>query len=189
MPNRTQPVIDEIEALGSWEPGSATDLDGTIRNLSGISSAVASSYHQIARTLEGTGVHEDFAEQLHEAANGVDHHSQVLEGHLGGGLMSHRGGNGSGGHSPQVQGAIDTIRELGGWDPGDDPEDLHDTIRQLSEVLQGVRTSYNQLGQTVAGTGAHSTYPDHLHHAAGGIGSIADEVEQSFDGGVLRRPR
>ena len=146
------------------------------------------AFHQIARTLSGTGAHEDFAEQLHEAANGVSHHSQELEGHLGGGLMSHTGGNGSGGTSPQVQGAIDTIHEMGGWDPGDDPEELHQTIQQLSEVLQSVRTSYNRLGQTVAGTGAHSSYPEHLHHAAGGIGSIADEVEQSFSDGVMRRP-
>ena len=187
MPTTMQPAIDEIEQMGSWDPDGATDLDGTIRNLSGISGAVAQSFHQIARTLEDSGAHEDFAQILDESAGSVNHHSSELEGHLSGGLMSHQGGNGSGGTSPQVQGVIDTVHELGGWEP-DDPEDLDWTIQQLSGVLQAVRTSYNQIGQTVAGTGAHSTYPEHLHHAAGGVGSVADEVEQSFDGGVMRRP-
>jgi hypothetical protein len=188
MPAQIQPAIDEIERLGSWDPDHATDLDGTIRNLSGISGEVANSFHRIGRTLEDSGAHEDFSTILHEAANGIEHHSSELEGHLAGGLMSHTGGNGRGGaRSPQVQGVIDTVQDLGGWDP-EDPENLDETIQSLAGVIQAVRTSYNQLGQTLAGTGAHSTYPEHLHHAAGGIGSIADEVEQSFHGGVLRRP-
>jgi hypothetical protein len=187
MPTRIQPAIDEIEELGSWDPSSATDLDGTIRDLSGISGAVATSFHRIARTLEESGAHEDFADILDESANRVSHHSDELEGHLSGGLMSHRGGNGSGGHSPQVQGTIDTIHELGGWDP-DDPEDLHGTIQQLSGVLHAVRGSYTRIGQTVATTGAHSSYPEHLDHAASGVGASADEISQAFSDGVMRRP-
>jgi len=188
MPTRVSHVRDEIEQMGSWDPSSATDLDGTIRNLSGISDAVGGTLRQIARTMEGTGAHEDFAAMLHEAAGGVHHHSQDLQGHLSGGLASHSGGTG-GGWAPHVQGVIDTVHQLGGWDPGDDPEELHNTIRDLSGVLQAVRTSYRNIAQTVAGTGAHQSYPGHLQHAAGGIGAIADELEEAFFDGVLRRPR
>jgi hypothetical protein len=188
MPTRVSNVTDAIEQLGSWDPSSATDLDGTIRNLSGIADAAGGSLHQIARTLEGTGTHDDFATMLHEAAAAVHHHSQELQGHLSGGLTSHAGGS-PGGHAPHVRGVIDTVHELGGWDPGDDPEELHGTISALAGVLQAVRTSYGSIGQTVAGTGAHASYPGHLQHAAGGIGAIADGLGDAFADGVLRRPR
>lgn len=188
MTDQAQPAIDEIEQLGGWDPDRATDLDETIRSLSGISSAVAGSFRRIARTLEETGAHEDFASTLDTAANGISHHSSELEGHLSGGLMSHGGGTRHGTvPSAQVRGVMNTISELGGWDP-DDPEELDETILSLSRVVHAVQASYTQIEQTLAGTGAHSTYPEHLHEAAGGIGSIADEVEAAFTGGVLHRP-
>lgn len=189
MPTRVSHVTDAIEQLGSWDPSDATDLDGTIRNLSGIADATGGSLHQIARTLAGTGTHDDFATMLHEAAAGVHHHSQELQDHLSGGLTSAAGGSPAGGHAPHVRAVIDTVHELGGWNPGDDPEELDGTISDLAGVLQAVRTSYNNIGQTVAKTGAHASYPGHLHHAAGGIGAIADQLGDAFADGVMRRPR
>jgi hypothetical protein len=188
MPAQIQPAIDEIEQLGGWSPDHATDLDETIRSLSGISASVGTSFHQIARTLEGAGVHEDFSATLDTAANDIEHHSAELESHLAGGLMSHDGGSRRGGvTSPQVRGVTDTVHELGSWDP-ESPEDLDEVITSLSRVIQAVQVSYNQLGQTIAETGAHSSYQQHLHHAADGIGPVADEMENTFIGGVIKRP-
>jgi ABC-type transporter Mla subunit MlaD len=189
MTDQIQPAIDEVEQLGSSDPDGADDLDGTIRSLSGISGAVANSFRQIASTLEDLGVHEDFAAILGNAANGINQHSSELGSHLAGGLMSHAAGSGGQGrpYSPQVLGVISTVDGLGSWSP-DDPEDVDGTILQLSSLIHSVQGSYSQISQTLARTGAHSTYPEHLDEAAGGIGSIADEVEAAFTGGVLQRP-
>jgi hypothetical protein len=185
--NTVEPVIAEVQRLGSWDPGDPEDLDDTIRNLSRISRATSHAFRQIASRLEDhVGIHQDIPDALHENGESISHVSDELEGRLGGGLMSSRGGR-TGGRSSTVSPVIDTIEELGGWTP-DDPDDLHDTIRQLGGVLRAVGNAYTRLAETIRKTAAHQTYPEELDSAAGSLMMAAADAESRLGGGVMRRP-
>jgi hypothetical protein len=181
---RVDPVNEEIQRLGSWQPEDPEDLDGTIKSVSGITRAVGQSFRRIGARLEQAGVHREYPEALHENGEAVAHTAADLEGRLGGGLMSHGGGHE--GRSRSTRPVIDTIEELGGWDP-DGPDDLHDTIRQLGSILRFAAGAYTRIGDTLRKTAAHHTYGPELDSAAGNLLMAAADIDQRMGGGVMRR--
>ena len=184
MASRFKPVTDQVQQMGSWDPGSASDLHETISTLSGVSDSVGGMYRQVAETLREHGVHTGFADVLEEAAGKVGHESDHLKGKLDKGLMNRA----DGATSDRVQGVADELRDLGSWEPAG-PDDLHDTIQDLSGVLDSVGASYDRIGETVGQTGAHESYPPALHESAQALSAIGDEVENAFAGGVMTPPR
>jgi len=52
-----------------------------------------------------------------------------------------------------------------------------------------VGTSYQQLSDTISGTGAHESYPPALDEAAEVMSAAGRELESDFSEGVMRNPR
>ena len=92
MATQAESVADEIESLGSWNPGDPDDLHDTLRTLHRIQQATASAYKQIADTLDSTGVHSDYPEALQEHSSSLTSLADDLEDRIGGGVMKRGGG-------------------------------------------------------------------------------------------------
>lgn len=180
-------AADEVAQLGAWDPEGPADLHETIASLDTVANSVASAYEQVAATLEDYGVNSGFSETLREQIGSIRSASASLHETAGSGLME-RAGGGDGASSPQVRSVVDTIGDLGHWNPSD-PDELHNTIRELSVISDSVGTSYQQLSDTISGTGAHESYPPALDEAAEVMSAAGRELESAFSEGVMRNPR
>lgn len=81
----------------------------------------------------------------------------------------------------QVQGMVDSIGDLGGWDP-DEPESMHQDLQDMHKLLDAVQEFYQRASDAVAHIPRRS---DALGNAAQGIGSISSELESELARGVL----
>lgn len=81
----------------------------------------------------------------------------------------------------------DQIRELGGSDFAD-PQDVHDTIAGVHELVGALQETLAGIGERLGETGAHPAYSEAVQEAAGAMSGIADELQGVTSGGVMRGP-
>ena len=81
----------------------------------------------------------------------------------------------------------DQIREQGGRDFAD-PQDVHDTLTGLHEIVAAMQETLQQISERLSETGVHPAYVDATEEAASQMSGIADELEQVTAGGVMRGP-
>jgi hypothetical protein len=81
----------------------------------------------------------------------------------------------------------DQIRELGGRE-FEDPQDVHDTVSGLHELIAALQDVLHGYGQALPETGVHPAYAEAVQEAAGNMAGIADSLESVTAGGVMRGP-
>lgn len=81
----------------------------------------------------------------------------------------------------------DQIREMGGAEFAD-PQDVHDTLAGMHELVQAMQDTLNGWGLSLAETGTHPVYAETVHEASSDMAGIADKLESVISGGVMRGP-
>ena len=81
----------------------------------------------------------------------------------------------------------DEIRAMGGHEFAD-PQDVHDTLAGMHEMVQAVHDVLNGWGLSLAETGVHPAYSEAAQEAAQNIAGAADQLEGVTAGGVMRGP-
>ena len=81
----------------------------------------------------------------------------------------------------------DEIRSMGGAEFAD-PQDVHDTLSGMHELVQSMQDVLNGWGLSLAETGAHPAYAEAVQEAAGNMAGIADQLQGVTAGGVMRGP-
>ena len=81
----------------------------------------------------------------------------------------------------------DDIREMGNREFSD-PQDVHDTVSGVHEIVAALQEALNEMGQRLEETGVHPAYPTAIQEAASQMSGIADELEAVTSGGVMRGP-
>jgi len=81
----------------------------------------------------------------------------------------------------------DQIRELGGQEFAD-PQDVHDTLAGMHEIVAAAQDVLGHWSRTLAETGVHPAYAEAAHEAAAAMAGIADQLESVTAGGVMRGP-
>jgi len=81
----------------------------------------------------------------------------------------------------------DEIRSMAGRDFSD-PQDVHDTVSGVHEIVAALQEALNEMGQRLEETGVHPAYPAAVQEAASQMSGIADELEAVTAGGVMQGP-
>jgi hypothetical protein len=81
----------------------------------------------------------------------------------------------------------DDIRTMGGAEFAD-PQDIHDTVSGMHEIVGAIQEVLNGWGLTLAETGAHPAYAEAAQEAAGQMSGVSDQLKQITSGGVMRGP-
>ena len=81
----------------------------------------------------------------------------------------------------------DQIREMAGYEFAD-PQDVHDTVSGMHEIIAACQEVLAHWGQTLAETGVHPAYGEAASEAAASMQGIADQLAQVTAGGVMRGP-
>jgi hypothetical protein len=81
----------------------------------------------------------------------------------------------------------DQIREMSARD-FEDPQDVHDTVAGMHEIVAALRDSLLAMGDRLGETGVHPAYPQAIQEAGSQMGGIAEQLEQVTAGGVMRGP-
>jgi hypothetical protein len=81
----------------------------------------------------------------------------------------------------------DEIRSMGGRE-FEDPQDVHDTLAGMHEIVAACQETLAHWGQQLGETGVHPAYAEAAQEAAGSMAGIADQLEGVTSGGVMRGP-
>lgn len=81
----------------------------------------------------------------------------------------------------------DEIRSMGSAEFAD-PQDVHDTLAGMHELVQSMQDVLNGWGLSLAETGVHPVYSETVQEAAGAMSGIADQLQSVLSGGVMRGP-
>lgn len=81
----------------------------------------------------------------------------------------------------------DEIRSQGGRDFSD-PQDVHDTLAGMHEIVRAQQEVLSDWAERLAETGVHPAYAEAAQEAASSMNGIADSLEQVTAGGVMRGP-
>jgi len=81
----------------------------------------------------------------------------------------------------------DQIREMGGHEFSD-PQDVHDTLTGMHELVSALEEVLRRWGETLQETGTHPRYAEATSEAAAAMSGIAEELEAVTSGGVMRGP-
>jgi hypothetical protein len=81
----------------------------------------------------------------------------------------------------------DEIRTMGQAEFAD-PQDVHDTLTGMHEMVQAMQDVLNGWGLSLAETGVHPRYPEAAQEAAQRIAGVAETLEEVTSGGVMRGP-
>lgn len=81
----------------------------------------------------------------------------------------------------------DQIREMGGHE-FDDPQDVHDTLTGMHEIIAATEEVLRRWGESLQETGVHPKYAEAAAEAAAAMSGIAEELEAVTSGGVMRGP-
>jgi hypothetical protein len=105
----------------------------------------------------------------------------------GTGRMPGRRTRAGGGRTVDTGAMADEIRSMAGRDFSD-PQDVHDTVSGVHEIVAALQEALNEMGQRLEETGVHPAYPTAIQEAASQMSGIADELEAVTSGGVMRGP-
>ena len=86
-----------------------------------------------------------------------------------------------------TQAMAEQIREQGSQDFAD-PEDVHNTLTGLHEIVGALQETLQQISEQLSETGVHPAYVDATESAAAAMTGIADELQGVTSGGVMRGP-
>lgn len=81
----------------------------------------------------------------------------------------------------------DQIREMGGHEFAD-PQDVHDTLTGMHELVGAMQDVLHHWGEVLAETGVHPAYADAAREAAAQMNGISDTLHGVTAGGVMRGP-
>jgi L-lactate utilization protein LutB len=79
------------------------------------------------------------------------------------------------------------IKEMG-FREFSDPQDVHDTVAGMHQIVQALQETLQHMGEALAETGTHPAYSQAASDAASQMSGIADELEAVTAGGVMRGP-
>lgn len=86
-----------------------------------------------------------------------------------------------------TQSMAEQIREMGGHE-FDDPQDVHDTLTGMHELIAALEEVLRRWGEALQETGTHPRYAETVQEAAAAMSGIAEEVEEVTKGGVMQGP-
>lgn len=81
----------------------------------------------------------------------------------------------------------DEIRSQGNRD-FDDPQDVHDTLTGMHELVAALQETLHGISERLAETGVHPVYSQAAAEASQAMGGIADELQSVTAGGVMQGP-
>lgn len=81
----------------------------------------------------------------------------------------------------------DEIRSMGGREFSD-PQDVHDTLAGMHELIAALEEVLRQWGDTLEETGVHPRYAEAAKEASAAMSGIAEELEAVTRGGVMQGP-
>lgn len=81
----------------------------------------------------------------------------------------------------------DQIRDMGGHEFAD-PQDVHDTLAGMGELMRAMQETMNGWGLSLAEAGVHQAYPEVVQEVAGQMNGLADQLDEALAGGVMRGP-
>jgi hypothetical protein len=79
------------------------------------------------------------------------------------------------------------IRSMGGHEFAD-PQDVHDTLTGMGELVEAMQDVLNGWGLALAETGVHSRYPEATQEAASQMAGIGETLREALSGGVMHGP-
>ena len=83
-----------------------------------------------------------------------------------------------------VQSIADSIRDVGGNMDTDDPQQIHDTLVSMHDIVRAVQETLQQMADQLPETGVKDRYAEAVAEAASGLNGIADQLQQEVGGGV-----
>jgi hypothetical protein len=86
-----------------------------------------------------------------------------------------------------TQAMAEEIRQQGSHEFAD-PQDVHDTLVGMHEIVAAVQETLQQWSEQLSETGVHPAYVDATESAAASMSGIAEELQQVTAGGVMHGP-
>jgi hypothetical protein len=86
----------------------------------------------------------------------------------------------------RAQDVAEEIESFGSWTP-DSPDDLHETLKHLSDINEAVSAAYHRIAGTLEETNVDPVIPETIHQAATSHSHITQDLDEQLSGGVMRR--